>query len=104
MNDSLLRFEFAPETPVEQLEDLVAVATAATEGLCGTTALLVESPVTVFPAALAVEIDDRAEAGRGLARVFARLAERTLGRGAFRLLRVPRVRLSLAADGEQTPA
>ncbi len=85
---STVRFEFAGDVTGPELEDLVAVAEAAAEGLVGAAALAIESPAAVDPAARSVEIDAGSEAGRCLARVLASLAERTIGRGIFRVLRI----------------
>ena len=86
----VLRFEFDEGVSAEEIRDLAAVAETATEGITGPTALRLEQPLQMYEDERAVEIDDASEAGKALARVFSRLAERGVGAMDFRVSRVRR--------------
>ncbi|MBX3324096.1 MAG: hypothetical protein KF757_14035 [Phycisphaeraceae bacterium] len=85
---SRLKFEFDQNVETRDIEDLVAVATTAVEGLCGRTAMRIDPSIHIATGRRSIEIDDRTDVGRCLARVLTRLAERGIGPSDFHVHRV----------------
>lgn len=88
MARSRLKFEFDQAVETRDIEDLVAVATTAVEGLCGRTAMRIDPSIEITSGRRIVEIDDGTDVGRCLARVLTRLAERGIGPQDFHVRRV----------------
>jgi hypothetical protein len=90
MTSDLYRFRFNADLPVDEIEDTLALAVIATEGLHGESQTLLDAGHAYDPAARSCVIDASSDVGRDLNRLFAGFLRREFGPNSFWIERLHR--------------
>jgi len=97
MDRQLRRYAFQAAVPAEEIENTLALAVFAAEGLHGQSRVRLEASYCVDPEKHACVIDAGSEVGRDICRMFTGFAIREFGESAFTVSRIPAEDTELAA-------
>ena len=98
MSRQIRRYSFSASVPADDIENTLAMAVFAAEGLHGQSRVRLEATYCFDPEKRACVIDAESEIGRDICRMFTGFAIREFGESAFTVCRVP------DAETEDLPA
>ena len=97
MSRQARRYSFSASVPEDEIENTLALAVFAAEGLHGQSRVRLEATYCFVPEKHACVIDDASDVGRDICRMFTGFAIREFGEAAFAVSRVPDEETEVAA-------
>ena len=91
MTREVYRYQFAPESPAQEIEDTLHLAVLAAECLHGQSRVRLDASYCMDSNKRACVIDAATEVGRDIVRIFTGFTIREFGEDAFKVKRVHRV-------------
>ena len=80
-------YRFKPETDMDQVEEVLLLATMAAEGLLGRSRVNLDAAFRCEPSTNTAEVEAGTEVGDAIARIFTALLATTIGEAAFKVIR-----------------
>jgi hypothetical protein len=87
MSSDSYSYRFPPDVDMEQVEEVLLLATMAAEGLHGRSRIQLDASYCCDAKAGTAKIDANSEVGAAIARIFTALLSTTIGEAAFRVER-----------------
>lgn len=88
MSGESYSYTFQPMASMEQVEEVLLLATMAAEGLHGRSRIQLDAAFRCDSAARTAEVNASSEVGEAIARIFTALLTGTIGEMAFRVERI----------------
>ena len=87
MTREMYCYRFEPETDMDQVEEVLLLATMAAEGLLGRSRVHLDAAFTCELSTYTAEVEAGTEVGDTIARIFTALLTTTIGEVAFKVTR-----------------